>query len=113
MKLHITIRWNQIERNWYRQDQEYQYYQIPDNCFYAVIDPDRMMPDIVRTNNSTKRKFKMNFIFDKPSYYHTDVNIIPWLFSYNTYNGFTPGISQNMVVFCLGMGVILQRLYCL
>ena len=84
---------DQIERNWYRQDQEYEYYQIPDNCFYAVIDPDQMMPDIVRTNNSTKRKFKMNFIFDKPSYYHTDVNIIPWLFSYNTYNGFTPGIS--------------------
>ena len=52
-----------------------------------------MMPDIVRTNNSTKRKFKINFIFDKPSYYHTDVNVIPWLFSYNTYNGFTPGIS--------------------
>ena len=72
---------------------EYKYYQIPDNCFYAVIDPDQMMPDIVRTNNSTKRKFKINFIFDKPSYYHTDINVIPWLFSYNTYNGFTPGIS--------------------
>ena len=47
---------DQIERNWYRQDQEYEYYQIPDNCFYAVIDPDQMMPDIVRTNNSTKKK---------------------------------------------------------
>ena len=50
----------------------------------------------------------MNFIFDKPSYYHTDVNIIPWLFSYNTYNGFTPGFLHGMV-FYLGMGVILQQ----
>ena len=84
---------DEIERNWCRQDQEYEYYEIPDNCFYAVIDPDQMMPDIVRTNNSTKKKIKINFIFDKPSYYQTDVNVIPWLFSYNTYNGFTPGIS--------------------
>ena len=33
--------------HWYRQDQEYEYYQILDNCFYVVIDPDQMMLDIV------------------------------------------------------------------
>ncbi len=84
---------DQLKRNWCRQDKEYKYYEIPDNCFYAVIDPDQMMPDIVRTNNSTNRKLKINFIFDKPSYYQTDVNVFPWIFSYNKYNGFTPGFS--------------------
>ena len=46
-----------------------------------------MMPDVVRTNNSSK-DFKLNFIFDNPEYYRTDINIIPWLFTYNTYNSF-------------------------
>ena len=36
-----------------------------------------MMPDVVRTNNSSKRFFKLNFIFDNPEYYRTDINIIP------------------------------------
>ena len=52
-----------------------------------------MMPDAVRTNNSSKRHLKLNFIFDQPQYYKIDVNIIPWLFTYNTYNSFAPGVS--------------------
>ena len=83
----------ELKRSWYRQDSEFAEYDKPYSCDYAVIDPDKMMPDVVRTNNSSKRFFKLNFIFDNPEYYRTDINIIPWLFTYNTYNSFAPGLS--------------------
>ena len=83
----------ELKRSWYKQYSNFAYYDKPINCSYAVIDPDRMMPDAVRTNNSSKRHLKLNFIFDQPQYYKIDVNIIPWLFTYNTYNSFAPGVS--------------------
>jgi len=64
----------------------------PENTVKAVIDPDGFMPDADRTNHTTKRSIKLNFVWDKPDYYNRDLNLLPWLFSYNVYNGFTPGV---------------------
>jgi len=82
----------ELKRRWHRQKQKSAFYIVPENCSYAIIDPDKMMPDIFRNNNSSKRKLNFNFIFGKPGY-DRDINVIPWLFSYNSHNGYTPGIS--------------------
>ena len=84
---------NELVREWYKTDQKVTLYDIPKNCSYATIDPDQFMPDIFRTNNISKKEIKTNFIFEKPNYYARDFHLIPWLLSYNSYNGFTPGLS--------------------
>ncbi|MBA64622.1 MAG: hypothetical protein CMG55_02355 [Candidatus Marinimicrobia bacterium] len=84
---------NELVREWYKTDQKVTLYDIPKNCSYATIDPDQFMPDIFRTNNISKKEIETNFIFEKPNYYARDFHLIPWLFSYNSYNGFTPGLS--------------------
>ena len=83
----------EISREWISFNTLKKKIKSPRNVVNAVIDPEQHMPDIYRVNNSTKRKLNFNFIFDKPTYHNIDLNIIPWFFSYNTYNGFTPGIS--------------------
>ncbi|MFQ6612863.1 MAG: M1 family metallopeptidase [Fidelibacterota bacterium] len=64
----------------------------PQGVVKAVIDPDGFMPDADRTNHTTKRKTNVNFVWDEPNYFDRDFNLLPWLFSYNVYNGFTPGL---------------------
>lgn len=64
----------------------------PAGTTFAQIDPHEHMPDAVRANNSTRRKVRVNFVWDRPNYYDHELNIVPWLFSYNYYNGFTPGL---------------------
>ena len=82
----------EISRLWVRTNDTTTQLDAPHNSASATIDPDQVMPDIYRVNNATKRGIITHFIFDKPSYYDRDINIVPWLFSYNTYNGFTPGL---------------------
>ena len=82
----------EIKRSWVRTDKKTMTLEAPTNATSATIDPDQLMPDVERHNNSTSRGIKTHFIFDKPSYYDRDIFIVPWLFSYNTYNGFTPGL---------------------
>ena len=82
----------EISRSWVRTNETITQLDTPPNSTSATIDPDQIMPDIHRVNNTTKRGIKTHFIFDKPSYYDRDIFIVPWLFSYNTYNGFTPGL---------------------
>jgi len=62
----------------------------PNGVWYAIIDPDEHMPDVNRTNNATRREYKLNFVWDQPTYYDHDINYMPWL-KYNYYNGLTPG----------------------
>jgi len=83
----------EISRSWVRTDETTILLDAPLNSVSATIDPDQYMPDIYRVNNATKRRIKTHFIFEKPSFYDIDLNLIPWLFSYNSYNGFTPGLS--------------------
>ena len=63
----------------------------PANVWYAIIDPDEHMPDVNRTNNSTRKETHFHFVWDQPTYYDRDINYLPW-FSYNYYNGWTPGV---------------------
>jgi len=82
----------EISRSWIRSEKKKFKIDAPLNSINATIDPDQYMPDIYRVNNTTKRKLRANFVFETPNYYDYDLNIVPWLFSYNTYNGYTPGL---------------------
>ena len=84
---------NEIERSWFKNIEAKKEIESPSDCIKAVIDPDQLMPDIVRINNSSKRKVKFHFIYDTPSYYDIDLNVIPNFYSFNRYNGYAPGIS--------------------
>ena len=84
---------NEISREWVKTDTLTTPLTGPPDSENAAIDPDQYMPDIFRSNNVTKRKLRAHFIFQKPSYHDIDLNFMPWLFSYNTYNGFTPGLT--------------------
>ena len=83
---------DEISRSWVKTNRITTILGLPSNTVNATIDPDKYMPDINRSNNATNRGINPHFIFDKPSYYNRDIYILPWLFSYNTYNGFTPGL---------------------
>lgn len=84
---------NEIFREWVKDVNGLQELDRPMGTASVKIDPDQHMPDIVRTNNATKRGVTFHFVFDRPSYDNRDISLVPWLFSYNYYNGFTPGIS--------------------
>ncbi len=81
-----------LQREWVEGFQWQKLLHHPVGTHFVTIDPDQHMPDTDRTNNTTRKKLKFHFVWDKPTYYSRDINIVPWLFSYNYYNGFTPGI---------------------
>ena len=47
---------NEIERSWFKNIEAKKEIESPSDCIKAVIDPDQLMPDIVRINNSSKEK---------------------------------------------------------
>ena len=82
---------NELERRWLEGFDWIKSVQGPVGTWYAIIDPDENMPDVKRENNSTRKELYFNWVWDQPNYYDHEVNILPWLFSYNFYNGWTPG----------------------
>ncbi|MFQ6604577.1 MAG: M1 family metallopeptidase [Fidelibacterota bacterium] len=83
---------NELSRTWIPIKNQSIPLAVPITAARIVIDPDEYMPDIDRTNNATRRPLKFTFVFDQPDYYTTHVNWLPWLFAWNQYNGFTPGL---------------------
>ena len=83
---------DEIKRIWMRPNQKISVLDTPADCRKVTIDPDQYMPDIDRTNNTTRRGLKTHIIFDKPNYYDIDLNIIPWPPISNPYDGNSNGI---------------------
>ena len=81
-----------LERRWLEDIHWRKNIRGPEGTWYAIIDPDEHMPDIKRENNSTRKELHFNWIWNQPNYFDHEINILPWLFSYNYYNGWTPGI---------------------
>ena len=83
---------DEIKRTWTRPNQKISVLNSPKNCYKVVIDPDHYMPDIDRTNNTTRRGLKTHIIFDKPHYHDIDLNIFPWPPTSNPYDGNSNGL---------------------
>ena len=83
----------EIEREWFHNIKNKMILSPPLGTTTVKIDPDEHMPDVNRNNNGTPKNYEFNFVWDKPNYFNHVINIVPWLFSYNYYNGFTPGIT--------------------
>ena len=80
-----------LERRWLEDIHWRKTIRGPERTWYAIIDPDEHMPDVKRENNSTRKELHFNWIWNQPNYFDHEINILPWLFSYNYYNGWTPG----------------------
>jgi hypothetical protein len=65
----------------------------PEGTRAVRIDPDDYLPDIDRTNNATEHPLSWHFVFDQPRYWPTEFTWLPWFFTGNAYNGWTPGIA--------------------
>ena len=83
-----------LEKRWIEGFEWRSVLKPPANVWYAIIDPDEHMPDVDRTNNATRAETHFHFVWDQPTYYDRDINVLPWLFSYNYYNGWTPGFMM-------------------
>ena len=83
---------DEIKRIWMRPNQKITVLDAPSDCRKVIIDPDQYMPDINRTNNTTRRGIKTHIIFDKPRYHDIDLNIFPWPPTSNPYDGNSNGI---------------------
>ena len=82
----------EVGKEWVRFQGGSHTLETPIGCKKIIIDPDQYMPDVNRANNSTKRPLKPHFIYDKPTYNYTDINISPWLPTYNSYDGNLNGL---------------------
>ena len=65
----------------------------PKGTVNAIVDPSGLLPDLNKNNNTTKHLYKLDFVFDEPDYTKRNIYWIPWLFSFNEYNGWSPGVS--------------------
>lgn len=82
-----------------------------ENASKLVIDPDQIMPDVKKYNNSTSKDFNLKFVFDVPSFYDHDIFVVPWFFSFNEYNSLAPGLmfySGYIPGFDYGISVLPQ-----
>jgi len=85
---------------------------LPDNTDYAIVSPDGLLPELSKTNNSTKKPLKLNFVFDTPDYNRTNIYWLPWLFSLNEYNGWTPGLMvYSGFIPTLDYGISVKPMY--
>lgn len=81
----------EVQKEWYTDIDNEIYLSVPNGVEKVVIDPTNQMPDIRRTNNSTRRPVKFHFVFDQPDYAKKEWYWLPWMVG-NTYNGITPGL---------------------
>jgi hypothetical protein len=65
--------------------------QAPEGTVKAIADPSGLLPDLNKSNNATKHSIGLDFVFDEPDYNEFNIFWLPWLFSFNEYNGWSPG----------------------
>ena len=83
----------------------------PKDAVSAVLDYNNLLPDLNKSNNSTKHSLGVDFIFDEPDYNKHTLYLVPLLFHLNEYNGWTPGLmtySGYIPTFDYGISVKLM-----
>ncbi len=66
-------------------------FAAPDGAVNAKVAPNNLLPDLNKSNNTTKHSLGLDFVFDEPDYNNRTIYWLPWLFSVNEYNGWAPG----------------------
>ena len=84
---------NEISRLWFENVGRVKSIPLPEGTKSIIIDPDETLPDSNRPNNATSKPFALTWVFDQPQYYKHEIFWMPWLFSGNHYNGWTPGLN--------------------
>ncbi|NHZ85423.1 MAG: hypothetical protein GWP19_06040, partial [Planctomycetia bacterium] len=85
-----------------------QTFKAPEEAVNATVAPNNLLPDLNKSNNATKHSIGLDFVFDKPDYNQRNIYWLPWLFSFNEYNGWSPGAlvySGYMPTFNYGISV--------
>lgn len=83
----------EISRQWFENVESEKVYHLPVGTKSVTVDPDGTLPDVNRPNNATSRPLALTWIFDQPQYYKHEIFWMPWLFHWNRYNGFSPGLN--------------------
>lgn len=68
-----------------------QTFKAPNGAVKAIVDPSNLLPDLNKSNNTTKHSVGLDFVIDEPDYHKRIIYWLPWLFSVNEYNGWSPG----------------------
>ncbi len=84
---------NEISRKWIENVEQEKSIPLPEGTQSIIIDPDETLPDINRPNNATSKPLAFTWVFDQPQYYKREIFWMPWLFSGNQFNGWTPGLN--------------------
>ena len=83
----------EISRHWYENVKKVRRVTLPKGAESVKIDPDRTLPDINQSNNATSKPLTLTWVFDQPQYDKWEIFWMPWVFSWNEYNGWSPGIN--------------------
>ncbi len=67
-------------------------FAAPEGAVNAEVAPNNLLPDLNKSNNTTKHSLGLDFVFDEPDYNKRNIYWVPWLFSINEYNGWSPGV---------------------
>ena len=84
---------NEISRQWFENVERVKSVPLPEGTKSIIIDPEGTLPDVNRPNNATYKPLKFTWIFDEPQHYKREIFWMPWLFSWNQFNGWTPGLN--------------------
>ena len=84
---------DEISRQWFENVEDQKSIKLDKEIKSVIIDPSQTLPDINRYNNSTSKPINFTWIFDQPKHHTHEIFWMPWLFDYNQYNGWTPGIK--------------------
>jgi hypothetical protein len=82
---------DEISSEWVDGFTESKTFASPEGAVKAIADPSSLLPDLNKSNNTTKHSVGLDFVFDEPDYHKRNIYWIPWLFSVNEYNGWSPG----------------------
>jgi len=63
----------------------------PEGAVKAIVDPSSLLPDLNKSDNATNKSIDLDFVFDEPNYNKHNIYWLPWIFSFNEYNGWSPG----------------------
>lgn len=69
-----------------------QTFKAPNGAVKAIVDPSNLLPDLNKSNNTTKQAIGLDFVIDEPDYHKRIIYWLPWLFNFNEYNGWSPGV---------------------